>query len=303
MDLPKSIIVFLIVLLVAAVFYIGYVSSPSENLKTQNIEGFWAGDISGQISGTFDGVWGSSNFSGSISNADFLGNTSVNGTLGVGNLRLSQGTLSAVNMRGSFDSGSKKYSGFLQGHYEGVVSGTVSVKETRGFNSGVPGDYVWAIIGLFALFILAKYGYLQQIIDWLSRGERGGISEPEDKLYDKLIIRLSSKDSLGEKAEKGYETLYYPSNQNPQELWFYPRLGNGNHVRVKYKGKRNGEDWWTKPTEGDIDITEYLTDQAICFKRETENNRMRIEAAEKAKAEKRDYARYKKNNIDDLEGT
>ena len=101
---------------------------------------------------------------------------------------------------------------------------------------------------------------------------------------------------MGEKAEKGYETLYYPSNQNPQEMWFYPRLGNGNHTRIKYKGKKNGEDWWTKPTEGDIDITDYLTDQAICFKRETETNRARIESAERAKQEKRDYARYKKAN-------
>jgi hypothetical protein len=296
MDIPKSIILFLIVLLVGAVFYIGYVSSPSEAVKTQNIDGFWVGELSGQITGTFEGVWGESNFSGRVFDADFLGNTTTNGSLGVGNLHLTQGTITGINMKGSFDSSSKKYSGFLQGHYEGIASGTVSVKETKGVNGGIPSDYIWAIFALIGLFILAKYGYLQQILDWFSRGDRGGITEPEEKLYDKLIIRLSSPKSMGEKAEKGYETLYYPSNQNPQELWFYPRLGNGNHTRIKYKGKKNGVDWWTKPTEGDIDITDYLMDQAICFKRETETNRMRIEAAEKAKQEKRDYARYQKAN-------
>jgi hypothetical protein len=294
MDIPKTVIALLLVLLVGIAFYSGYVTKPSEAVKNQDVDGFWVGDLSGQIIGTFDGLWGESNFSGQVFNADFLGNTSVNGSLGIGNLHLTQGTISAMNMKGSFDSGSKKYSGFVQGHYEGISSGTISVKETKGVSGGIPSDYIWAIFTLIGLFILAKYGYLQQIFDLFSRGEKGGITEPEDKLYDKLIIRLSSKDSLGEKAEKGYETLYYPSNQNPQELWFYPRLGNGNHARIKYKGKKNGMDWWTKPTEGDIDITDYLQDQAICYKRETETNRARIEAAEKAKIEKRDYARYKK---------
>jgi hypothetical protein len=297
MDLSKSIIAFLIILLVGAVFYIGYVSSPSENLRTQNIEGYWIGEISGQITGSFDGLWGEGNFSGRVFDADFLGNTSVNGSLGVGNLRLSQGTLSGVNMRGSFDSGSKKYSGTVQGHYEGIASGTVTVKEIKGVNAGIPSDYIWAIIGLFALFILAKYGYLQQLLDWFNSRDRGGINESEQEIYAMMSKWVSGTDSLGERIiDKGFRTLYYPSRRNPSEVWLYPKLGNGKTVQIIYAGKKGGKEYWEIPSGEDIHITSWYLDRDICYKRETETNKMRIEAAERAKQEKRDYSRYQKAN-------